>query len=141
MVNIPESNENPKNFNELLNRYTNTIEEIYGISPDMAVYVITENINQLNLKLAILRIPEEFHLELSSSIYDLRKVFESLNIFPTVISRIFNVFERYPGQSVKTIGDMLIAMKDPKIKLGKDLRNTLTEVLRRLNLYTEDVES
>ena len=141
MVNIPESNENPKNFNELLNRYTNTIEEIYGISPDMAVYVITENINQLNLKLAILRIPEEFHLEPSSSIYDLRKVFESLNIFPTVISRIFNVFERYPGQSVKTIGDMLIAMKDPKIKLGKDLRNTLTEVLRRLNLYTEDVES
>lgn len=135
------SEQNPENFEDLINEYTKHISQIYEISPKDALKILQNGLSQSKRRLKILTITNRFNLSLESSINELIEVLEECVYYPTAAVRIINAFARYEKSKVVTIGDMIDVIHDSTIKISDESKDDLITLLKQLELYTEDAEN
>lgn len=135
------SEQNPENFEDLINEYTKHISQIYEISPKDALKILQKGLSQSERRLKILTITNRFNLSLESSINELIEVLEECVYYPTAAVRIINAFARYEKSKVVTIGDMIDVIHDSTIKISDESKDDLITLLKQLELYTEDAEN
>lgn len=136
------SEQNPENFEDLINEYTKHISQIYEISPKDALKILQNGLSQSKRRLKILTITNlRFNLSLESSINELKEVLEECVYYPTAAVRIINAFARYEKSKVVTIGDMIDVIHDSTIKISDESKDDLITLLKQLELYTEDAEN